>query len=78
MNTPEPDLLIPVGKHMVAQPTIAGQYEIFSKHGVLPGTVVWCSGWRCYVFQPSPVTEYSPDCLRALADMLDSAKDARV
>lgn len=35
------------------------------------GRVQWRPGWRCYVFEPSFLTVFEPDCLRDIADFIE-------
>ena len=36
------------------------------------GYVHWRSGWRRYVFSPLPSTDYEQDCMRTIADFIES------
>ena len=64
-----------VGKFMLAEtvvPAPNGVWLVRSiKSGVVLGGIEWYAPWRQYVFQPERDTEYSPDCLRALAAFME-------
>lgn len=34
------------------------------------GKIAWCSYWRQFVFEPSPLTVWSDDCLAAVRDAI--------
>lgn len=64
-----------VGKFMTAEtviPAPEGVYTVHSKSGAAIGAVEWYAPWKQYVFQPERDTEFSPDCLRALAEFMEA------
>lgn len=68
-----------VGKFMHAEtviPAPEGVYIIHGRSGAPLGYVEWYKPWKQYVFQPQQDTEFSPDCLRALAKFME-APDAQ-
>lgn len=45
------------------------------KGGSVLGTVKYFKRWKQFVFQPEEMTEFSPDCLAALADFMTKMKE---
>ncbi len=49
-------------------------WRVVAKQGNQPlGLVLWYSGWRKYVFAPDTGSEYEQDCLRDIAEFIESA-----
>jgi hypothetical protein len=49
------------------------RWEVFEKQdGVMLGRISWLSSWRCYVFQPCWPTMYEQQCMRDIADFIES------
>lgn len=65
-----PRMKIKVGKYMTADPIGITPHEVYwiqTRDGKELGHVEWSPGWKCYAFQPADDTEFSADCLDALA-----------
>lgn len=66
---------IKVGRFMAAfevMPAPGGCWLIKGRRGDVLGGVEWYAPWKQYVFQPQHNTEFSPDCLRALAAFMEA------
>jgi len=42
------------------------------QHGILLGYVKWYSPWRQYAFYPEASTVWTPECMEAVADYIES------
>lgn len=47
------------------------------KSGATLGSVNWSSGWKMYVIEPEAGTEFSPDCLRDIAEFMENLNKER-
>lgn len=64
-----------VGRFMTAlevMPAPKGCWLIKGRSSAVLGGIEWYAPWKQYVFQPQDNTEFSPDCLRALAEFMES------
>lgn len=49
----------------------------FPQEGQLLGIIKWFGRWRQYTFFPQPVTVFNRECLRDIANFIDSVKSER-
>ncbi len=57
----------------VPAPGVTKRWEIRATQGdVVIGRVCWSNGWRRYVVQPGYPTEWEQDCLRDVAEFLET------
>jgi hypothetical protein len=47
-------------------------WHVRTTGGVLLGYIFWRAPWRKYVFAPAADTIYEEDCLRDIADFIDT------
>lgn len=74
-GTPEPVLKSPFMRAEFVQEGALQEWHIRNiKSNAVLGRVVWCAGWRQFVFQPVPQEViFSTDCLIALATFVADA-----
>lgn len=59
-------------------PGVTKRWEVRVKQTeTVIGRISWSNGWRRYVLQPGYPTEWEQDCLRDVADFLESQTAAR-
>jgi hypothetical protein len=68
---------IPLGKYMVARlrPPLSpnlktSRWDIFTKSGDHLGHIHWYTGWRQYVFLPTPGSAFSVGCMTDIQDFI--------
>lgn len=62
-----------LGQYMVAHQYHSDEWVISMKRGgSVLGTVKWFPKWKCFVFQPEEMTEFSPDCLQEISEFMSS------
>jgi len=60
-----------VGQFMVAKQVQGGWWMIHNRRSMsLLGIVTWYAPWKTHVFAPERETEFSGDCLEALAKFM--------
>ena len=60
-----------IGRHMVARrlPDL-NAWRVFTRKGVILGTIEWHAKWRQFEFVPQFGTAYTHDCLAAMSKFL--------
>ncbi|KKL52932.1 hypothetical protein LCGC14_2280490 [marine sediment metagenome] len=59
-----------LGRHMVVEKRPGAFWRAYTKRGELLGIIFWYGPWDSFVFRAGWATEFSADCLAALAAFL--------
>jgi hypothetical protein len=64
-------------EHEPAQGKKTKTVHVKSVRGAYLGMIIWYGAWRCYTFQPAPVTVFNHGCLKTINEYIAQLMDER-